>query len=113
MPIITTIVISLAVVAVLFCLTGLWLSMPATMRFAPPQTLIDALPAWLQGPRRIAPTVKDEPVTPVLGRFSSSYAVLAELEKHFSEEAMPAVTPAPVEEEHSEAAQAEVVHDEP
>ena len=131
--------IAILISAVLCILTGFWLSLPATVRFAPPQSFIDALPTWLQGPRRRAPFIP-EPLTPVasneqaeparLHMFSSSYALIAELAKPAPEEpvsidephsdtqhnlAVP-VTPAPIvasDEEHGEAAQAEVVHDEP
>ena len=80
-----TIIIGIVIsLAGLCMLAGLWLSLPASAPFAPSQRFIDALPAWLQGPRRIVVAPKDAPVTP-----------------------------APGNEEHGEVAPVEVVHDEP
>lgn len=62
MTLIVDIVISLAILCIV---AGLWLSMPASLPFAPSQHLIDALPAWLQGPRRRIAAPKDEPLSPV------------------------------------------------
>lgn len=113
MNLIVIIVISLTV---LFILVGVWLSLPADVPFAPSQRFIDSLPTWLQGPRRIAPTVKDESfdlahyISQVQPAPADAYS--ADTQYHLATPVMP---PAADEghESHIEAEPVEAVHDEP
>ena len=138
MSILITVVISLAI---LFCLAGFWMSLPVGVPFAPSQRFIDALPTWLQGPRRIAPSApqpKEEPRVPSF--FEELNNEIARHKgvhvEHIASDGdtpyglvgsvvtprgvVPVVTPDVVtmtsvvnEENHEEAAPVEVVHDEP
>lgn len=104
MTLIVDIVISLAILCII---AGAWLSLPAGVPFAPSQRFIDSLPTWLQGPRRIAPKVKEE-----------AWSILDEIHERQVADAFDvalehrAVTPTSVE-SHEEVEPAEVIKDEP
>jgi len=111
MNLIVDIVISLAILCII---AGAWLSMPSSVPFAPSQRFIDSLPTWLQGPRRIAPKVKEE-----------AWSILDEIHERqvanafdavIEHRAMPTTPPqggSVIAEQPGEAEPAEAIHDEP
>lgn len=100
-------------IALLCCIVGLWLSLPAGVPFAPSQRFIDALPSWLQGPRRSAPPANVRQQNSLfyeelLGQHNDASA--PDDEHDATQYHLPVVV-APAS--HEEAVPVEVVHDEP
>ena len=99
--------------AIVIACLGFWLSLPDGVPLAPPQSFIDALPSWLQGPRRRVAAPND------------MFSVYDEALSHRTmplpndapapgEESQSGAKPADVHEDvQSEAVQPEVIHDEP
>lgn len=96
----------LVFLAVVLIGLGFWLSLPDGIPYAPPQSLIDALPSWLQGPRRRVAAPKESNV---------HHDMFAQFEDVLSNRGMPMPN-----EVHEEAAQTNadqccqgIVHDVP